>query len=159
MVLGDFSSEYLSSDVHSGTCEALSRLSRCGQLSAENICGDACWSRQLDACHVQHAGWTTTCNGPVQCRHIEALIQELVLLVQRSEEYNSFMTTRMKDAVTAEVEQLNAAAAAAATPRGAARAGSLQRHRSSGLQYPETPRAAAGRDTVAGELLPMGFGC
>eukprot|EP00878_Enallax_costatus_P016453 GHUV01017258.1.p1 GENE.GHUV01017258.1~~GHUV01017258.1.p1 ORF type:complete len:570 (+),score=170.72 GHUV01017258.1:179-1888(+) len=82
-------------------------------------------------------------------KHIEVLIQELVLLVQRSEEYSAFMAARMKDAVTAEVEQQNAAAAAAATPRGVARAGSLQRHRSSGLGYAETPRAAAGRDTSA----------
>lgn len=54
------------------------------------------------------------------------------------------MTARMKDAVAAEVQQHNAAAA------DMSRAGSLQRHRSSALQHAETAKAA-GKETSAGE--------
>lgn len=77
-------------------------------------------------------------------RHIETLIQELVVLVQRSEEYSAFMTARMKDAVTAEVQQHDAAAAASTL---SPRASSLQRLRSSVQAPTDTPRAT-GRETA-----------
>jgi hypothetical protein len=69
---------------------------------------------------------------------VELLIQELVVLVQRSEEYTGFMAAHMADAVVAEVAQLqqqqhHAHGAAARLAR-----------RSSSLPQPETP--AAGRE-------------
>lgn len=42
------------------------------------------------------------------------LIQELVVLVQRSEEYTYFLTSHMRDAVSRDTEKQQAAAAAAA---------------------------------------------
>lgn len=67
-------------------------------------------------------------------RQVEVLIQELVVLVQRSEEYTYFLTSHMRDAVNRDTEKQQAAAAAAHRPH-------LQR-RLSGAQ-PDTP---AGRD-------------
>jgi hypothetical protein len=67
-------------------------------------------------------------------RQIEVLIQELVVLVQRSEEYTYFLTSHMRDAVNRDTEKQQAAAAAAAQ-----RQSHLQR-RLSGVQ-PDTPAA------------------
>lgn len=47
-------------------------------------------------------------------RQVEVLIQELVVLVQRSEEYTYFLTSHMRDAVSRDTEKQQAAAAAAA---------------------------------------------
>lgn len=77
---------------------------------------------------------------------MEALIQELVLLVQRAEEYTHFMASHMSDAVAAEVEQL-AAAQRAAEAAGGAGGGGLLRRRLSGP--PESPLAA--REAAPGE--------
>jgi hypothetical protein len=64
-------------------------------------------------------------------RQVEALIQELVVLVQRSEEYTYFLTSHMRDAVNRDTEKQQAAAAQ--------RQSHLQR-RLSGAQ-PDTPAA------------------
>jgi hypothetical protein len=45
------------------------------------------------------------------CRQVEMLIQELVVLVQRSEEYTYFLTSHMRDAVNRDAEKQQAAAA------------------------------------------------
>jgi hypothetical protein len=49
----------------------------------------------------------------LMCRQAEVLIQELVVLVQRSEEYTYFLTSHMRDAVNRDTEKQQAAAAAA----------------------------------------------
>lgn len=56
------------------------------------------------------------CLVPCVClyRQVEVLIQELVVLVQRSEEYTYFLTSHMRDAVARDTEKQQAAAAAAA---------------------------------------------
>jgi hypothetical protein len=70
---------------------------------------------------------------------VELLIQELVVLVQRSEEYTGFMAAHMADAVAAEVAQLQQQQQHA---HGAA--ARLARRSSSLPQQPETP--ATGRE-------------
>ncbi|WIA35384.1 hypothetical protein OEZ86_003832 [Tetradesmus obliquus] len=77
-------------------------------------------------------------------KHIELLIQELVVLVQRAEEYSGFMAGRMADAVAAEVAALQQQQQ---QQHGAA-AARLARRSSSLPQQPETPRAA-GRESSA----------
>lgn len=52
--------------------------------------------------------------GACGCRQVEVLIQELVVLVQRSEEYTYFLTSHMRDAVNRDTQKHEAAAAAAA---------------------------------------------
>jgi hypothetical protein len=76
---------------------------------------------------------------------IELLIQELVLLVQRSEEYTYFLTSHMRDAVTRESESQQAAAAAAAQ-----RAAHLQRRLSGAGPTHDAATAAGGGKDAAG---------
>lgn len=79
------------------------------------------------------------------CRKVELLIQELVVLVQRSEEYTYFLTSHMRDAVTRETEAQQAAAAQRAAVQHHHQ--DLQRRlsgRLSGVGVPDTPTAAAG---------------
>jgi hypothetical protein len=75
---------------------------------------------------------------------VELLIQDLVLLVQRSEEYTFFLTSHMRDAVAREAEAQQAAAAA--------RASQLRRRlsgRLSGGQLDAAAAAAAAATTAA----------
>lgn len=91
------------------------------------------------------AGAATGADTRISTKQIEVLIQELVVLVQRSEEYTYFLTSHMRDAVNRDTEKQQAAAAAAAH-----RASHLQR-RLSGVQ-PDTPAGAAVLDPAVAAL-------
>lgn len=83
------------------------------------------------------------------CRQVEALIQELVVLVQRSEEYTYFLTSHMRDAVNRDTEKQQAAAAQ--------RQSHLQR-RLSGAQ-PDTPATRDQQGMLMGSVLCFSLSC
>jgi hypothetical protein len=84
-------------------------------------------------------------------RQVEVLIQELVVLVQRSEEYTYFLTSHMRDAVARDTEKQQAAAAAAAQR--------LSRRPS--MAQPDTPAARDQKGVLLVVLLFSGdcIGC
>eukprot|EP00879_Flechtneria_rotunda_P019660 GHRR01020657.1.p1 GENE.GHRR01020657.1~~GHRR01020657.1.p1 ORF type:complete len:653 (+),score=242.69 GHRR01020657.1:85-2043(+) len=79
-------------------------------------------SRKRASSPAPGAGGVADTRAPT--KQLELLIQELVLLVQRSEEYTNFMAGRMRDAVAAESEAVQKQSVAAA-------ASLQQRHRTS----------------------------